>query len=404
MPFPKLKHPSLCRVTLYFAVLVPLAAAAALIIFVADLLSAPNFVILLLTVAALVGIIAFLIKNYQLLFAADMMLAAFACELHAQSRFPLPESFSAERAVKRLSRFGSQRDPAPGFIKPDILRFKSSRSFTVYARAIEKTIAVYHVDFLDPDSYRKIIDSAQATYLSLKDSVKHRFLEPDIKKAPLNRVIVIVIFAKSVDAVFASDLGERVGKNGGDGYDASVLPCVVDLGSRYCFFDARKEIYNGFQYPVKNRGIKLIRRYLFGGRLPVEPSDFPAEPGGGFDPEMTVWAFVRRVKHDLIDEEREAKKRYGLMKNGDVVCGDGVVYVKLHDRAIMTLIETDEESRKVNVALLDFWDWPNHGQVAAGTKQELRSLISEHFREAGYVAVFEESEEPKKKPGKKKKR
>ncbi len=253
-----------------------------------------------------------------------MMLAAFACELHAQSRFPLPESFSAEKAVKRLSRFGSQRDPAPGFIKPDMLRFKSSRSFTVYARAIEKTISVYHVDFLVPDSYRKIIDSAQACYNSLKDSVKHRFLEPDIKKAPLNRVIVIVIFAKTVDAVFASDLCERVGKNGGDGYDASVLPCVVDLGSRYCFFDARKEIYN--------------------------------------------------------------------------------VYVKLHDRAIMTLIETDEESRKVNVALLEFWDWPTHGQVAAGTKQELRSLISEHFREAGYVAVFEEAEEPKKKPGKKKKR
>jgi len=403
MPFPKLKHPSLCRVALYFAVLVPLAAAA-LIIFVADLLSAPSFVLLLLSVASLVGMIAFMIINYQILFATDLMLASFACKLHAQSRFPLPESFSAEKAEKRLSRFGSPREPLPGFIKPDILRFKSSRSFTVYARAIEKTVAVYHVDFLDSDSYRKIIDSATASYLNLKDSVKHPILEPEIKKAPLNRVIVIVIFARTVDAVFASDLAERVGKNGGDGYDTSVMPCVVDLGSGYCIFDARKEVYNGFQYPVKNRGIKLIRKYLFGGRFPVVPSDSPAELGGGFDPEMTVWAFVRRLKHDLIDEEREAKKRYGLMKNGDVVCGDGVVYVKLHDRSIMTLIETDEESRKVNVALLDFWDWPSHGQVAAGTKKELRSLISEHFRETGYVAVFEESEEPNTKPGKKKKR
>ena len=384
MPFPKLKHPSLCRVTLYFTVLLPLAIAA-LIIYVAYLLSAPNVVILLLTVASLVGMIAFLKINYQLLFVVDLMLAAFAAELHAHRRFPLPESFSVEKAEKRLSRFGSQRNPVPGFIKPSMLRFKSSRSFTVYARAIEKTVAVYHVDILDPDSYRKIIDSANACYLSLKDSVKHPFSGRDVKKAPLNRVIVIVIFAKSVDAVFASDLGEIVGKNGGDGYDTSVLPCVVDLGSRYCFFDARKEIYNGFQYPVKNRGIKLIRKYLFGGRLPAVPSDFSAMLTGGYDPEMTVWAFVRRVKRELIDDELEEKKRYGLMKNGD-----GADYVKLRDREIMTLFDTDEESRKVNVGFIDAWDWPSRGPVAIKTKEEIKSLITDYFGAKGYRTVFDD--------------
>ncbi len=43
----------------------------------------------------------------------------------------------------------------------------------------------------------------------------------------------------------------------------ALLPCVIDLEEQICTFDSMRMPCTGFQYPIKNRGIKIIRKYLF---------------------------------------------------------------------------------------------------------------------------------------------
>ncbi len=89
-------------------------------------------------------------------------------------------------------------------------------------------------------------------------------------KRALHQVIVIVILADRVEEQLRTELSDTVGKGGGDGSETAALPCVVDLERRSCVRQHAAPLC-GLRYPVKNRGIRLIRRYLFGGRFPMPP-------------------------------------------------------------------------------------------------------------------------------------
>ena len=100
-----------------------------------------------------------------------------------------------------------------------------------------------------------------------------------------------MIYAKQVDEKLRNSLFDVVCKNGGDGFDTAVLPCVVDLEKQICTFDSMRIPYTGFQYPVKNRGIRIIQKYLFNNKFPFADSPDMLDPIKDMGPEQSLWDF-----------------------------------------------------------------------------------------------------------------
>ena len=142
------------------------------------------------------------------------------------------------------------------------------------------------------------------------------FLDKAQKTSPLNCVTVIVIYAKQVEETLRNSLFDVVCKNGGDGFDTAILPCVVDLENQICTFDSMRIPYTGFQYPVKNRGIRIIRKYLFNNKFPLADSPDTLDPIKDLDPEQSLWLFWKTMKKELVSDDKEMKKRFGI---GDTI-------------------------------------------------------------------------------------
>ena len=105
----------------------------------------------------------------------------------------------------------------------------------------------------------------------------------------------------------------------------AIIPCVIDLETQFATFDSMRIPYIGFQYPIKNRGIKLIRKCLFNGKLTFANSPDTIEPIKDMDPKQSLWTFWRNMKKELISEEKEVKKRYEKMKHNELIFDDGYI-------------------------------------------------------------------------------
>ena len=386
MHIPKLRNPGLCRVMLYMIViLIPVAVIAAVFAVSGLIEGFPDIAAALIVVAALVIWLIWLIRNAGFLLSVDIILAGLAADKAARERFVLTDAFSAAGAERRLSRFGRQGEPVRCATPPEILRFRSRASLTIYSYAVEKTVAVYHTDYLDRELYRSIVSSARTCSDSLSGKKKYPVIDGKRKKAPLNRSTVIVIFAKNTDVRLSGELPGLVSRNGGDGENSSFLPCVVDLGGRRCIFDSTREIYEGFgAYPAKNRGIRLIRKLVFGGKLPLAES--PERVRGRLvpDTDQGLFRWISGMHRDIVKELREDKKRYRSMCDGEIVFEDGCIYLKWKDRAIMTYAELDSGSMTAEIGEIEFWDWPTKGPVDGAKIAEMKRRIDEYFGRMGY--------------------
>lgn len=176
------------------------------IIIVANLKFIPEAVKVIVGIGLAVGLLIYLIKNFVLLMAMDIGLAMLHCHNTARKRFVLPQSFSMQKAEKRISRFGEKCEPIAISPRPETLRYKSKAPITIYSSGIEKVITTYHIDFLDKNQYHLIVNSAIANAKALKGKKKHHFLDKAQKSFPLNRVTVIFIYAKQVDEKFRNSL------------------------------------------------------------------------------------------------------------------------------------------------------------------------------------------------------
>ena len=199
---------------------------------------------------------------------------------------------------------------------------------------------------------------------------------------------VIVIFAKRVDEALGDGLFETVCQNGGDGYDTAIIPCVVDLKTRFVTFDSVRIPYVGFQYPVKNRGIRLIRKYLFHNKLPLAKSKDRLDPIRDTDPEQSLWSLWRMAKKEMVSADREVRKQYQKMAHRDIFFEDGFLYLKWEERGILLPVEMNEELKEAKIEEIEFWDYPKSNKVAKETAKEMKSLIIAYFSELGYTAKF----------------
>ena len=222
----------------------------------------------------------------------------------------------------------------------------------------------------------------------LKEKKNPLFLDKNQKKAPLNRVTVIIIFAERVNTNFKNNLFKAVCQNGGDGYDMATIPCVVDLETQFAIFDSMRIPYVGYQYPVKNRGIKLIRKYLFNGKLTFANSPDMLDSIKGLDSEQSLWNFWKNMKHELIFGEKESKKRYEKMNHKEIVFEDGYIYLKWEEKGIWIAVELDEEMKQAEIDVIDSWYYPKSNKIAKNTVKEMKDIINLYFSELGYTTKY----------------
>ena len=385
MEFPKLKNALLCRILVYVVVL---GVFIAPIIIVANLNFVHETIKIIVGITLAIALLIYLIKNFMLLMAMDIGLATLHCNNTARKRFALPLSFAVKKVENRILKYGKPCSPIAIVPSPHMLQYKSNAPLTIYSSGIEKVIAVYHIDLLDKNQYHSIINSATAISNALKGKKKHRFLDKSQKKSPLNRVTVIVIFAKQVDLDFRDNLFKAVCQNGGDGFDTATIPCVVDLETQFATFDSMRIPYAGFQYPVKNRGIKLIRKCLFNGKLTFANSPDAIDPIKDTDPEQSLWSFWRNMKKELISDEKETKKRYEKMAHKELIFDDGYIYLKWEDKGIWVSVEIDEETKIAEMDAIDSWYYPKQNKIAKTTIKEMKGIINSYFAELGYTTKF----------------
>ena len=385
MNFPQLKNALLCRILVYVVVL---GGFIAPIIIVANLKFVPEAVKVIVGIGLAVGLLIYLIKNFVLLMAMDIRLAMLHCHNTARKHFVLPKSFSEQKVERRITRFGKKYEPSAISPRPETLRYKSKAPITIYSSGIEKIIATYHIDFLDKNQYQLIINSATANSKALKGKKKHRFLDKSQKSSPLNRVTVIVIYARRVEEKLRNCLFDVVCKNGGDGFDTAILPCVIDIEKQICTFDSMRIPYMGFQYPVKNRGIKIIRKYLFNNKFPFADSPDMLDPIKDMDPEQSLWDFWKTMKKELVSDDKNMKKRFEKMKHRDIIFEDGYIYLKWEDYGLWISVELNEELRMAAIDPIDSWDYPKSNKIAKAAIKEIKTLLNTYFAGLGYTTKY----------------
>ncbi len=386
---PKLKHPLLCEVVLLLLMLSPLV----LVVAVAACEFLPNVLHLLLLLGTLAVSMVLLFRNMSLIWGTGIMLDLLRCRQTARKQYDLPVEFSEEKLVQQVCRFGQHCEPLPLRPQPAELRYRFQSSWVNYAQGYEKIIAIYRVDVLDKAAYQDILNSARANFGTLEGRKKPRFLDKYQKKSPLHRVLVVLICAGQVDEVW-TDVFEQIQKQAGDGIETAILPCVLDLSKRTCIFDGER-LPDVFAYPVKNRGIRLIRRMVFGGRLPLKDNEYYLNPIPDCDPEQSVWNFLRDARKELGLADTNIKKQFASMKDREVYEDeDGYIYVRWGECGVLQMVEKNTENI-VEVDEVSMWAWPKTRQMKKADIQAVKQCISAYYFGQGCTVKFEEPEKSK---------
>ena len=386
---PKLKHPLLCEVVLMLMIWSPVV----LVIAVAACEFLPDALYLLLLFGTLAVSMVLLFRNMPLIWGTGIMLDLIRCRQTARKQYDLPAAFAEEKLMHQVCRFGQHCEPLPLRPQPAELRYRFQPSWVNYARGYEKIIAMYRADVLDKAAYQDILNSARANFRTLEGRKKPRFLDKQQKKSPLHRVLVVLICTRQTDAELADGLFERIGKQPVNGFETAMLPCVLDLSRRTCVFCGERLPYV-FEYPVKNRGIRLIRRMVFGGRLPLKGNECYLDPIPDYDPEQSLWNFLCDLRKESGMVDTNIKKQFASMKDREVYEDeDGYIYVRWGDCGVMQMVEKNTENI-VEVDEVSMWAWPKVRQMKKADIQAVKQCISTYYFGQGCTVKFEEPEKP----------
>lgn len=385
MKYPKLKQALLCRILTYVVVIggfyLPFLVSCFL-----DFV--PDAGRVLLFLAATLALVVYIARNASVLMCMDMLLASLRCHSTARTRYDLPSSRSLQRMEAAIAHYGKKYAPLPLMPQPTDLRYRFKSSITVYTQGTEVVVAAYPVDTLDADTYRAVFSSAKANSKALTGTKKPRFLEPAQKKAPLNRVTVIVIFAQKIDSHLRSQLYPLVCRQCGDDYTESIVPCVIDLESRSCVFNSLRVPYVGYAYAVKNRGIRLVKRLIFGGRIRLRGNDAFLEPLRDVNPEESLWGLWKMLRYELILKDRQVKKRFETMADREILFENNTLYMKWGQKGICQSVELDPETNTARVESVSNWAYPKVTPIAKKTVREMECEITDHFRRRGFFVEY----------------
>lgn len=385
MNYPKLKHALLCRILIYVIVIGGIFLPTIVACFVPFV---PRYVKPLIFLASGIALAFYIVRTMGVMMALDLSLALEHCRSTARTRYSIPPACSVARMERRISHYGRKCAPTPYMPQPTNLRYRFKSSITVYTRGIEKVVAAYHTDLLDTDTYRSIFSSAKVNSKALIGLRKPMFLDKAQKKAPLNRVTVIVIFAQRVDAELRNRLYDVVCKQSGDDFEDSVLPCVIDIENQICVFNSMRLPYAEFACPVKNRGIRIVKQLIFGGRMPLSKNEHLLEPMPEINPEDSLWKFWKALHYEMIGQERELKRQFASMEDKAVVYREDELYVKWGERGICQQISLSPEKRQAKIESISMWFYPKVNPIAKKTIRQLEEYVTVYFSSRGYTVQF----------------
>ena len=401
MKWPRFKHPLLCNIVLiggaflFLFLPVPLFALAD-----AEILSRPIAMVLSLGIWG--GLLWFMISHYALLMMTSMFLEVYHAHLQGRSHFTCPQNGKDQATIRkkilrRAERFGYpyELDIIPKELVT--VRYKNTPSMTVYYHRIEKLLLVYEVDVLDADASRKLWQSANAVTNTICKEKKPLYRKPKGYSKKNSTSVAVVILANTV----SPDVAAKLAKDNIKMDDRSLLFCAVELSTAKYYFDNQKEPFM-FTYPVKNRAINRIRRVVFGGRVPLRdnPHTLPIPQGfekDGFDPEMSLWHFMKRTQKELKKElkgmSRREKKQFQEMQSGTVTMDDGWLYCKLGDRVSAMMVDDDEnDPQKKQVILSLNWEYPKSNRISKKDNAVIRRLTEEFLHGQGFEVTFIEAQ------------
>lgn len=399
MKWPKLKHPLLCNAVLVGGMILILLLPFGLFALAARGIL-PDFITILLTFAIWGGAIWFMISHYALLMMTSMFLEVYHAHLQGRRHFTCPKNGAdsdgiRKKILRRAERFGYpyELDIIPKELVT--VRYKNTPSMTVYYHRIEKLLLVYEVDVLDADASRKLWQSANAVTNTIGKEQKPLYRKPKEHSKDNSVSVAVVILAGTVSPDVAANLVKGNIKMD----DRHLLFCAVELSTAKYYFDNQKEPFM-FTYPVKNRAINRIHRVVFGGRVPLRdnPHTLPIPKGfekDEFDPEMSLWHFMKRTQKELKKElkgvSRSAKKQFQEMQSGTVIMDDGWLYCKLGDRVSAMMVDDDEnDPQKKQVILSLNWEYPKSNRISKKDNATIRRLTEEFLHGQGFeVTVIE---------------
>lgn len=358
----------------------------------------PPLITVLLTFGIWGWAIWFMISHYAILMMTSMCLEMYHAHLHGRTHFACPKNGTdldgiRQRILRRAKGFAVPYELENLPKELVCLRYKNTPSMTVYYHRIEKLLLVYEVDVLDTDASRKLWQSANAITNIIGKEQKPLYRKPKDHAKDNSVSVAVVILAQTVTPEVAANLVEAEIKAG----DRFVLFCAVELSTAKYYFDNQKEPFL-FAYPVKNRAINRIHRIVFGGRVPLRdnPHTLPIPKGfkkDGFDPEMSLWRFMKRAQKELKGMGRREKKRFQEMQNGTVIIDDGWLYCKLEDRVSTMMVDDDEnDPQKKQVILSLNWYYPKSNRISKKDNATIRRLTEAFLREQGFDATFIEAD------------
>ena len=287
-----------------------------------------------------------------------------------------------------MLQFGKSYVPSATLPVPEILQYKSNPPLTVFSSGIEKIITVFYIDFLDKTQYQSIIKSAKTNAKIVKGKKKYRFLDKYQRQSPINQATVVFIFAKKVDSKLQGNLFETVTKENGDDNDTSLLPCVVDLETRFCTFDSMFIPNIAFQYPIKNRAIKLIRKFLFNNRFTFSYSPETVEFYDDLNAEQSLWEFFRKTRKELKTDEKQIRKRFEKMTHGEIYIEEDFLFLKWKECGIQLSTLFDSKTKTVEIEGIECWCYPKSNKISKTIVKDLKKHINDYFAYKGYSVKY----------------
>lgn len=383
MRFPKIKNALLCRLTVYAVVL---GTTALLILAVSLMNFIPPEYRVILGFVILVGLVIYIIKNFMVLMSLDILFATMHCMLKARKQYNLPELYTFERAKIRASRYGKRRKPINYDPAPETLTYRFRKAYTIQEKGRESVIAMYQTDYLDAETYRRICGSAKANSRSLTGMKNPKMFDPKADKLPVSRVAVAVISAKQIDAGLFFVLYDKVCKQLGDEVHNAFMPCIIDESRRICFFDGMSIPNVGFGMGIKNEGIKIIRKCVFGGKIDVSENEYCVSPKEE-DTDETLWTVWRDLKKS---DQSGAKKVLKKMENKQIKFEDYTLYIKWDERGVSSFVELDEENRVAKIWEFESWEYPKSNPISKEIRAKLEQMAADYFSKLGYDTEFSE--------------
>ena len=384
MDYPKLKNPVLCRLTPYAVVL----GVAAIPIVAVFLFPVHDVIRIIVLFCALGGLLVYIIRNFLVLMSMDMMLAQLCLERTARTQYSLPNGRTPKAILKRLSRVGTKCDPISMEPRPLSLRYRFTAPLTIYNQGVERVITVFETDLLTQDTYRRFLRVAKANSNSLIGRKKALFLDHQQKKSPLYRVTVVVILAKSIDPGLCGTLYKLVSQTTDDEETNSIVPCIIDLGQNICCFDCLGVPYIGFSYAAKNHGIRLVKKCVFGGRLPLQNNRYYIRQDNDYSPDDTVWKLWKELRHQLVGEDKQTQRQFEAMGEGEILVRDMMLYLKWDSRGISQVIKMDKENLTVTVESVTDWAYPKANPISKKLRSQLQDRITTYYKNQGYTVQF----------------